>query len=227
MAVPTMPVPMGLVSSSTSPAARRHFVHIRSGWTAPVTAYPNLISRSRTVWPPSSATPASRSVSTPPEKIRRIVVGVEPVFGKAGDRQRRQWPPAHRVDVAQRVRRRDLPVDVGVVDDRREEVHRLHQRRPRLPRVHTGIVSGPEVHQDARVGLRRNVAQHVSELAGGEFARSTSAAHQLGETLFLARHEGILLGARASGLGVRGKRSTCIAPSRSFVDGARCVVCSA
>ena len=50
--------------------------------TAPVTAYPNLISRSRTVWPPSSATPASRSASTPPLKIKRIVSASRSSSGK-------------------------------------------------------------------------------------------------------------------------------------------------
>ena len=104
---------------------------------------------------------------------------------------------------------------VGVVDDRREEVHRLHQRRARFPRVHTGIVRRPEVDQDAWVGLRRNVAQHVSELACGEFARSTSAAHHLGEALLLARHGGIILGSRGSGLGARGRARVTLVAHRA------------
>ncbi len=42
---------------------------MRSGSTSPVTAYPNLISGSRTVWPPRSAHPASTSFSAPPRTI--------------------------------------------------------------------------------------------------------------------------------------------------------------
>ena len=83
----------------------------------------------------------------------------------------------------QRVGRGDLAVDERVVDDRREEIDGLHERRPALPPVHTRIVRGPEVDQDPRVGLRWKVAQHLSELASGEFARSTGAGDQLGQAL--------------------------------------------
>jgi len=41
----------------------------------------------------------------------------------------------------------------------------------------------PEVDQDPGVSLRRKIAQDLSELAWGEFARSTRAAHHLGEPL--------------------------------------------
>ena len=114
------------------------------------------------------------------------------VLRERGDRQRRQRPSAHRIHVAQRIRRRDLTVDIRVVDDRREEIHRLHQRRSALPRVHTCIVRSPVVDQDAWISLGWYAAQDLSELAGGEFARSTSAADHLGQPPFvdsvIARH---------------------------------------
>ena len=56
-------------------------------------------------------------------------VGVEGVFGKGRNRERREGTSAHGVDVAQRIGGRNLPVEIGVVDDGREEVDRLHQRR--------------------------------------------------------------------------------------------------
>ena len=193
MAVPTMPVPMGLVRISTSPARAPAFVQMRSGCDGAGHGVAELdLAVAHGVPAEQHDAGAPQRVVSAPEDLGDGG-GVDEVLGKPGDRQRGQRPPAHRVDVAQRVRRGDLAVDVRVVDDRREEVHGLHQRRPGLPRVHTGIVSGPEVHQDPRVGLHGDVAQHVSELAGGEFARSTSAAHQLGETLLLG-HEGILQG---------------------------------
>jgi hypothetical protein len=63
----------------------------------------------------------------------------------------------------------------------------LHERRSTLPQVHTGIVCGPEVDKDTRIVLRRKVAQDLSELAGGEFTRSTRAADHLGQPL-LSEH---------------------------------------
>ena len=82
-------------------------------------------------------------------------VGVEDLVGKPRDRQRRHGRPAHRVDVAERVGGGDLAVSERVVDDRREEVHRLHERRAAArPPVHTGIVGGPEVDQHPGIGLR-------------------------------------------------------------------------
>ena len=71
----------------------------------------------------------------------------------------------------------------GVVDDWREEIDRLHQRRSALPPVHTRIVRGPEVDKDPVVSGCRYGAQHLSELARGEFARSTGAGDHLRQTL--------------------------------------------
>ena len=53
--------------------------------------------------------------------------------------------------------------------------------------VHTRIVRGPEVDQDTVVGGRGNVTQHLSELASGEFARSTCAADHFGQPLLFAK----------------------------------------
>ena len=110
-------------------------------------------------------------------------VGLESCLGKAGDGQRGERAPAHRIHVAERVRGGNLAVDVRVVDDGRKEIHRLHQRRSPLPNVHTGIVMSPEIDQDSRISLRRKMAQDLSELAWSEFARSTRAADHLGQPL--------------------------------------------
>ena len=88
----------------------------------------------------------------------------------------------------------DLAVDVRVVDDRREEIDGLHERRSALPPIHTRIVRGPEVDQDTVVGLRGDVTQHLSELACGEFARSTGAGDHLRQTLavMVSRHSPVV-----------------------------------
>jgi hypothetical protein len=74
-----------------------------------------------------------------------------------------------------------LAIGVRVVDDGREEIDRLHERRAARPRVHTRIVRGPEVDQDTVIGRVRDVAQDLGELAGGEFSRSTGASRVIGQ----------------------------------------------
>ena len=82
-AVAMIPVPSCLVRTRASPARAPVFVSTRAGSISPVTAYPNLISRSLTVWPPSNTTPASRSLSKPPRKMAAITSGPGPSFGSA------------------------------------------------------------------------------------------------------------------------------------------------
>ena len=135
------------------------------------------------MWPPSSDDAGFAQLVEPALEDRADRVGLEPFLRKCRDRERGQRPAAHRVDVADGVRGRDLAVDVGVVDDRREEIDGLHEGRPALPPEHTRIVRGPEVDQDTVVGVRGNVTQHLSELACGEFARSTGAGDHLRQTL--------------------------------------------
>src|SRR5439155_20299886 len=84
----------------------------------------------------------------------------------------------------------DLAVTVRFTDDGWEEVDRLNQRRSALPSVHTRIVRGPEVDQNSVVSLGGDGAQHLSELACGEFARSTGAGDHLCETF----HHSLLCG---------------------------------
>ena len=108
---------------------------------------------------------------------------IEALCWKRPDGERCQRSPTHRVDVADRVRRGNLAVHVRVVDNRREKVDGLHQRRSALPPEDTRIVRGPEVDKDTVVGLRGDVTQHLSELASGEFARSTGAGDHLRQAL--------------------------------------------
>ena len=73
IAVPTMPVPIGLVRKSASPGFAPAFVRIRAG-----SATRNRVSKLdlRILYghgPPSRTTPASRNLSNPPRKIWRSV----------------------------------------------------------------------------------------------------------------------------------------------------------
>jgi hypothetical protein len=108
---------------------------------------------------------------------------LQSLLRKSRDRQRRQRPAAHRVNVAECVCRGDLAIDIWIVDDWREEIDRLHQRRSALPPVHTRIIRGPEIDKDPVVSVYWYGAQHLSELARGEFTRSTGAGDHLRQTL--------------------------------------------
>ena len=62
-------------------------------------------------------------------------------------------PPAHRIDVAERVGRRNLSEDVGIVNDGREEIDRLDERQLRRQLIHAGVVGGVEADQNIGIVL--------------------------------------------------------------------------
>ncbi len=77
-----------------SPGRARLLTVMRRGSTTPVTAKPNLMSRSLRLWPPSRATPASASLATPPWSMRFMIRGESVSMGKATiDRAVRGRPP--------------------------------------------------------------------------------------------------------------------------------------
>jgi hypothetical protein len=59
---------------------------------------------------------------------------------KAHQSERRQRLSAHGVHIAERVGRRDLSERVRVIDNRREEVHGLHERLVGRDQIHSGVV---------------------------------------------------------------------------------------
>ena len=124
-AVVSTPVPIGLVSTSTSPGRAPALVMTRSGWIVPVTNSPNFGSSSTIEWPPAMAMPAAA------DRRRAVETGAAarcPAIDRPGDEaQRIQRRAAHGVDVAERVGGGDAAVVEGVVDDRREDVDRLDQ----------------------------------------------------------------------------------------------------
>ena len=74
--------------------------------------------------------------------------------------ERRERTAAHGIDVGQRIGRRDLPVGKRVVDDRREEIRRLHQRAVAVDAIHPGVVSGGRADQE--------IASYSESVAGAE-----------------------------------------------------------
>ena len=76
--------------------------------------------------------------------------------GKSDDVQRGERLAAHRVDVRQRVRGGDLPEEVRIVDDRREEVDRLHEREIVGQQEDARVVECLAADEQARIRLQRN-----------------------------------------------------------------------
>ena len=69
-------------------------------------------------------------------------------------RQRRQRPPAHRVHVAERVGRGDLPVEPRIVRRRRDEVGGHHERLAIAQTIHAGVVGRLRADQQLPMGGR-------------------------------------------------------------------------
>ncbi len=99
--------------------------------------------------------------------------------------QRRQRPPAHGVDVRQRIGRRDPAVRGGVVDNRREEIDGLHQRATFIQPVNPRIVSSAVIDEHAGVGCDRKLAKDVRQLASCELAGTPGTGGVVGQSLHL------------------------------------------
>ena len=76
---------------------------------------------------------------------------IELVVGEAGQVERGDRHAAHGVDVAERVGRRDLAVDEGVVHDRREKVDRLHDGEVRRQPVNARVIVRLGADEQVRV----------------------------------------------------------------------------
>ena len=88
---------------------------------------------------------------------------------------------AHGVDVGERVGGRDLPVEVGVVDDRREEVDGLDEGAVGVEPVDGGVVGGGGSDEEVVIRKLREVAQDLREGGLPELGGSSGAGGQGGE----------------------------------------------
>ena len=72
-------------------------------------------------------------------------------LGKADDVHAGLGLAAHGVNIAQRVGRGNLAEEIGIVDDGREEVHRVDDRQVGAQTIHPGVVGG--FGADQHVGI--------------------------------------------------------------------------
>ena len=126
--------------------------------------------------------PASCTLSWPPRRISvRTSIG-SVADGKADDAERREWFTAHRVDIGQRVGRGDLSEVVRIVDDRREEVDRLHEREIIGQPEHPRVIEGLTTDEDSGIGSRDERRESAGQVTRTQLGGSTRAAGELGQS---------------------------------------------
>ena len=103
------------------------------------------------------------------------------IFGERRDIERADRHRSHGVDVRERICSRDSPEIVRVVDDRRKEVDRLHERKTFVQLVNAGIVTAAVADEDSRVGRRRNALHYATQFGGAELRRTACAGGEFGE----------------------------------------------
>ena len=95
---------------------------------------------------------------------------------EARDVERRLRLAPHGVDIGEGVGGRDRAELEGVVDDGREEVHRLHERQVGRDAEHPGVVGGRGADQQIRVHHRRERAEDLRQVRRTQLAGSTRRA---------------------------------------------------
>ena len=106
----------------------------------------------------------------------------QPVDRHADQRQREQRRGAHRIDVADRVRRRDAAEVERIVDDRHEEVGRRDQRLLVVELVDRGVVRGLDADEKLfRHDPRHRLGNDLLQYRGRDLAAAAAAVAELGK----------------------------------------------
>ena len=135
------------------PAGRPPWSRSRSGCTRPCTARPKIGSSERMVWPPATTPPASATTAggggeDGADRLDRHALG------ERGDVEGEHDPAAHGEHVAARVGGGDGAEVRRVVDERREEVGRRHERDVVAQPVDRGVVERRQADEQVAVGRR-------------------------------------------------------------------------
>ena len=129
-----------------------------------------------------------RHVGPAAQDLAHVAVGQ--IAREAADREREERLTAHREDVRDRIRGRDAPVVVGVVDDRREDVDRLHDRLIVVQLHDRGVVQRVVADQEAVVahGRARHALEQLGEALRGHLARAPAPGGTLRQPRQLDLH---------------------------------------
>ena len=172
----TIPVPRGFVRKSESPGAAPAFGQMAAGMNRAddreavlrlriANRVPACKNRARG---PYALVGAGEDVT---ERLDRKLLG------KRRDGERQQRYPTHREHVVQRIRRCDRAKRARIVDERREEVDREHERALVIEPIHGGVVRRIESNEQI-LGLRRKTPRpprSVSRRAAEYFAAQPPA----------------------------------------------------
>src|SRR5205814_7190447 len=108
---------------------------------------------------------------------------VDALLRKASNRHRGHRRAAHCPHIINRIEGGNAAVIERIVDNRGEEIERLHQREIVAQTIHSGVVRFVETDQQIRIErLSLKPAQHLSEDARRELGRSTRARNHLSQT---------------------------------------------
>ena len=102
----------------------------------------------RIVWPPIRTTLRFFNLRGASAKDQINDAGRHQVCRNSQDVERRQWTAAHGINVGQSICRRDLSVGKRVVDNRREEIGRLHQGAISVDAIHPRVISRGGANQE-------------------------------------------------------------------------------
>ena len=148
----------------------------------PVTQRPYFGTSSMMVWPPATGNPGLRrflraAAQDLVQHFQRQHVGRKGRDGEPEDRGR-----AHGVDVGDRVRRRDGAEEIGIVDDRREEIDGLRDGLIAADAQHGGIVvGGVSDEKIPQPFLGRELREDGSQVILTQLAGSTAGGGEGGE----------------------------------------------
>ena len=95
---------------------------------------------------------------------------------------------AHGVHVAEGVGGRDLAEEIGVVGNRREEIHRLHQGQVLGDLVDAGVVALVKAHQQVGVLMDLDAVQQLGQDTGAHLGTTAGALGQFRQLYFIFRH---------------------------------------
>ena len=123
------------------------------------------------------------------------------VLREPGDIEREEDGAAHGIDVTHAVRGGDGAVGPGVVDDRGEEIDRLHHRQIGRDAIDRGVVACLETDDEVRMGGKGQGAQNLRQGRRAQFSRSASAAGERCQSYLVSGLHGVVLSIPETGHG--------------------------
>ena len=106
-------------------------------------------------------------------------------IGKTNDIKSRDGSAAHGVNIAQGVGHGYPAELIGIVDDWREEINRLHDCQVFGKLIYAGILGALHTGNEIGIGPEGEAGQRLGEVTRTYLTSSTGAVNRLGKTLLL------------------------------------------